>query len=146
NGVVADSGDTDVASQQTITAIGGAQQNPCGSTAASLLFVNSNDWGSCAGDDDINDAVAWDSATGGTASGAGSSDLASQQTITAIGGAQQNPCGSTAASLLFVSSQDFGTCGGDDSVSEGPVTGGTAAGAGSSDLASQQTVTLVGGA
>jgi uncharacterized protein (DUF983 family) len=141
SGVVAGngSGSTDVASQQTITAIGGAQQNPCGSTAASLLFVNSNDWGRCAEGSSISEG-----SVSGVPAGTGSSDLASQQTITAIGGAQQNPCGSTAASLLFVTSQDFGTCADGSSISEGSVSG-VPAGTGSSDLASQQTVTLVGG-
>jgi uncharacterized protein (DUF983 family) len=141
SGVVAGngSGSTDVASQQTITAIGGAQQNPCGSTAASLLFVNSNDWGRCADDAGV---VGVPAAGSGVVAGNGSGST--QQTITAIGGAQQNPCGSTAASLLFVTSQDFGTCADGSSISEGSVSG-VPAGTGSSDLASQQTVTLVGG-
>ncbi|WP_460463681.1 hypothetical protein, partial [Arthrobacter pigmenti] len=103
----------DIASQQTITLVGGMQQNPCGMQAASLLFTTSQDFGTCGGEGDVsgNDGESEKASYQGHAS-----DVASQQTITLVGGMQQNPCGMQAASLLFVTSQDFGTCatGGND--------------------------------
>src|SRR5699024_9625087 len=119
-----------------ITAIGGMQQNPCGAQEASLFFVNTTDWGTCATE-------------GGTsvppsgAGSAGSSDIASQQTITLVGGMQQNPCGQQAASLLFVTSQDFCTC--CHAAGDATPAPSVDAYAGSSDIASQQSITLVGG-
>jgi len=140
-------GHSDVASQQTITAVGGMQQNPCGAQAASLFFVNSTDWGTCATSDGGATASTLPASNGGYGSG-GHSDVASQQTITAVGGMQQNPCGAQAASLFFVNSTDWGTC----ATSEGgATTGAVPAGSGGwgsgghSDVASQQTITAVGG-
>ncbi|WP_154402629.1 hypothetical protein [Nocardioides speluncae] len=135
-------GQTDVASQQTITAVGGMQQNPCGAQEASLFFVNSTDWGTC--------AVSNGSAPAGTGGGWGSgghSDVASQQTITAIGGMQQNPCGAQEASLFFVNTTDWGTCAVGNGPGTSPAPGGTGGwgSGGHSDVASQQTITAVGG-
>ncbi|MGH7921654.1 MAG: hypothetical protein ACREQM_17195, partial [Candidatus Dormibacteraceae bacterium] len=101
------------ASQQEITAIGGAQQNPCGGNTASLFFVTQQDFGQCADESAFGSsdpsAIGNAGATGVGRTG-GADQTASQQTITAIGGAQQNPCGSNTASLFFVTQQDFGQC------------------------------------
>ncbi|MGH9138070.1 MAG: hypothetical protein ACRD0G_13670, partial [Acidimicrobiales bacterium] len=97
-------GRNDTASQQMITAVGGEQQNPCGSNIASLFFVTQQDFGACA------EAGDGHGTGGGTGTGGGRNDTASQQMITAVGGEQQNPCGSNIASLFFVTQQDFGAC------------------------------------
>src|SRR5256885_12942274 len=92
---------------------------------ASLLFETSPDLGT------------WGSgvvATGTSARKGGAAvhgGTASQQVVTAVGGLQQNPCGNTAWSLLFVSQTNFHSC------TPADVAAGT--------IASQQTVTLVGG-
>src|SRR5699024_9796634 len=93
--------------QLTITLVGGMQQNPCGAQAASLFFVNTTDWGTCAVGTSV--PAADGAAVGGVGQG-GATDVASQQTITAIGGMQQNPCGAQEASLFFVNTTDWGTC------------------------------------
>src|SRR5699024_12017344 len=93
--------------QLTITLVGGMQQNPCGAQAASLFFVNTTDWGTCAVGTSV--PAADGAAVGGVGQG-GATDVASQQTITAIGGMQQKPGGPQEASLLFVNTTDWGTC------------------------------------
>ncbi|MGH9243170.1 MAG: hypothetical protein ACRD29_02390, partial [Acidimicrobiales bacterium] len=151
-GGVAGSGRTDTASQTTITAIGGFGQNPCGSTAASLLFVTTQDFGACADEAEAVPVAAAAAAVpassnagsaGASVAGSGHNDTASQTTITAIGGFGQNPCGSTAASLLFVTTQDFGACAGDELGSGAGGVGGV--GSGHTDTASQTTITAIGG-
>ncbi|MGH3095205.1 MAG: hypothetical protein ACRDMV_04300, partial [Streptosporangiales bacterium] len=132
--------------QQAITAVGGAQQNPCGSNTASLFFVTQQDFGECA-DQGASTAVPAGSTAAGNASGRGLDQTASQQTITLVGGAQQNPCGSNTASLLFVTQQDFGECA-DQGTSTAVPAGseGTGQPAPSGEIASQQAITLLGGA
>jgi hypothetical protein len=98
--------DTGVASQQAITAVGGLMQNPCGNADASLLFETSTDFGSCA-DQPVSTGTAVPGAGSGQVAGT-DTGVASQQAITAVGGLMQNPCGNTAASLLFETSTDFG--------------------------------------
>jgi hypothetical protein len=121
----ASAGGGSAASQQAVTAIGGLMQNPCGSADASLLFETSTDFGTCGS----GAAVAGSSARKGGAAVHGGT--ASQQAVTAVGGLQQNPCGNTAWSLLFVSQTNFHSC------TPADVAAGT--------IASQQTVTLIGG-
>src|SRR5699024_11309521 len=101
-GGVGKGGATDVTSQKSITAIGGMEQCPCGAQEASLFFVTTTEWGTCA----VGTSVP--AADGGAVVNGqgGSSDVASQQTITLVGGMQQNPCGAQAASLFFVNTTD----------------------------------------
>src|SRR5699024_12140542 len=96
-------GSSDVASQQTITLVGGMQQNPCGAQAASLFFVNTTDWGTCAVGTSV--PAADGAGVGGVGQG-GATDVAWQQTITAIGGMQQNQTGAQEPSLFFVYTTD----------------------------------------
>src|SRR5699024_11377800 len=92
--------------QLTITASGGMQPDACGAQEASLFFVNTTDWGTCA----VGTSVP--AADGGAVVNGqgGSSDVASQQTITLVGGMQQNPCGAQEASLFFVNTTEWGRC------------------------------------
>src|SRR5699024_11738380 len=78
---------------------------PCGAQAASLFFVNTTDWGTCAVGTSV--PAADGAAVGGVGQG-GATHVASQQTITAIGGMQQNPCGAQEASLFFVNTTESG--------------------------------------
>src|SRR5712692_8484803 len=121
---------SDAASQQMITAVGGEQQNPCGSNIASLFFVTQQGFAHCAGSGSASTSVSTGNA----------SDAASQQMITAVGGEQQNPCGSNIASLFFVTQQAFAHCAGSSSA---PAVGTSSPGG--SDAASQQMITAVGG-
>src|SRR5712692_8043787 len=119
-----------------ITAVGGEQQNPCGSNIASLFFVTQQGFAHCAGQGSTLAAAPQRGPAVGT--GSAGSDAASQQMITAVGGEQQNPCGSNIASLVFVTQQGFAHCAGSGSASTSVSTGG-------SDAASQQMITAVGG-
>ncbi|HEX9548610.1 MAG TPA: hypothetical protein VF942_14810, partial [Acidimicrobiales bacterium] len=138
NSVAVSGTGSDAASQQMITAVGGEQQNPCGSNIASLFFVTQQGFAHCAGSGSASTAVS----TGSTGS-----DAASQQMITAVGGEQQNPCGSNIASLFFVTQQGFAHCAGQGSTLAAAPQRGPAVGTGSagSDAASQQMITAVGG-
>src|SRR5712692_1262664 len=133
---------SDAASQQMITAVGGEQQNPCGSNIASLFFVTQQGFAHCAGQGSATVSASPQRApvvSNGPAVGTGGSDAASQQMITAVGGEQQNPCGSNIASLFFVTQQGFAHCAGAGSASTSVSTGNA------SDAASQQMITAVGG-
>src|SRR5699024_7286131 len=134
--VPAAGGGQGVASQQAITAIGGLMQNPCGSTAASLLFETSTDFGQCATDG--TGAAVPGAGSGQVPAAGGGQGVASQQAITAIGGLMQNPCGNTAASLLFETSTDFGDCATDGSAGVPAAGSGQVSAAGGQGVASQQ--------
>src|ERR1700704_784110 len=138
-------GGSDAASQQTFTAIGAMQQNPCGSNIASLFFDTQQAFAHCAGataGPSVGTAgvrsASVKAADAGVAPLAGGSDVASQQTFTAVGAEQQSPCGSNIASLFFDTQQAFAHCGGSGAVGSAPMAGG------GSDAASQQTFTAIG--
>ncbi|WP_427886973.1 hypothetical protein ACQHIV_29060 [Kribbella sp. GL6] len=122
--------DSSVGSQQTSTAVSTQQQNGCGSSAGSPLWVTSQDYGTCAGETS--------GATGSAGHGAYDSSVGSQQTSTAVSTQQQNGCGSSAGSPLWVTSQDYGTCAGESNGSTGAGRGGY-----DSSVGSQQTSTAV---
>src|SRR5699024_12151004 len=84
------------ASQQAITAIGGAQQNPCGSNTASLLFVTQQDFGECADQGGLVGETAG-AVAGVPAGGNATQQTASQQTITDRRGGAQGPWGTDGA-------------------------------------------------
>ncbi|MCL2540827.1 MAG: hypothetical protein FWE71_00005, partial [Nocardioidaceae bacterium] len=94
-----------IGSQQTSTAVSTQEQNSCGSSAGSPLWVTSTDFGTCGGEFDNN--------ASGVAPAAGSaggfdSAVGSQQTSTAVSTQEQNGCGASAGSPLWVTSTDFG--------------------------------------
>ncbi|HZX02687.1 hypothetical protein, partial [Kribbella sp.] len=130
--------DSSVGSQQTSTAVSTQQQNGCGSSAGSPLWVTTQDYGTCAGE--AGGATAGGSAAGGTGHGGYDSSVGSQQTSTAVSTQQQNGCGSSAGSPLWVTTQDYGTCAGE---AGGSSVGGTGRGGYDSSVGSQQTSTAV---
>src|SRR6195256_2798107 len=138
---------SDAASQQTFTAVGAEQQNACGSHISSRFCDPQQAFARCAGASaggvqTVGTAgvrPAWvKAADTGVAPLAGGSDVASQQTFTAVGAEQQSPCGSNIASLFFDTQQAFAHCGGSGAVGSAPMAGG------GSDAASQQTFTAIG--
>src|SRR5699024_11506939 len=121
---------------------------PCGSNTASLLFVAQQVFGVCADQGAVAGVPAGSGAAVGGAAG-GLDQTASQQAITAVGGAQQNPCGSNTASLLFVTQQDFGECADQGAVAgvpAGSVAAGHGAAGGLGQTGAQERKSAVGGA
>src|SRR5438132_1288494 len=141
NAVALGGNGSDAASQQMITAVGGEQENPCGSNIASLFFVTQQAFARCTGGGYDGKCVV---------QGAGVAGAASQHMNNGVGCGQQTRCGSDIASLFFVTQQAFARCAGAGGVTLSPrqspaVTNAVALGGNGSDAASQQMITAVGG-